>query len=110
MGLIALSDGTSRHTGTTVVGPVAGTLTAGSNSFVKVNGVLMMVEDGKMNIPSHQYIILPPAFHSHSFSPDTITDTFVTVAVKKICQVSDSYSSDATNINGDGSNSFVTIT
>jgi hypothetical protein len=110
MALIAVKDGTSTHTGSTVAGPVAGTLTEGSNSFFTIEGQEIVVEDGTMEIPSHQYQVMPPLFHSHSFSPDTIAQSFFTIEGNKIVQVGDSYSSDPTSIDGAGSNSFMVIT
>ena len=102
-------DGTSNHTGTTVVGNVSGTLTAGSNSFVSIGSVAVMVEDGNMDIPTHQYVLIPPLFHSHTFTPDTLGQGFVTIEGKKMCLLGDSYSGNATDIDSMGSNTFVDI-
>jgi len=109
MTLIAVNDGTSNHTGSTVVGPVAGTLTAGSNSFVMIEGVPVMVEDGIMEIPSHQFVVFPPQFHSHDFACDTLAQSFVMIEGNKINLLVDSYSGDATDIDNVGTNNFVEI-
>lgn len=106
---IAVEDGTSVHTGTTVVGPVPGTLSVGTNSFCFIEGTLIVVEDGKLDIPTHLYQSIPPLSHSHSFSPDTFLQSFVTVEGLKAVLVGDSYSSDPTEVDGTGSNTFVEV-
>lgn len=103
---IAVENGTSIHTGSTVVGPVAGTLTVGSNTFVKIEGKKMMVNDGTMVIPSHQYNLLPPLFHSHAYIP-TATKTYVTIEGRPVIVVGDAYVADSTQVNAASSNSFV---
>jgi hypothetical protein len=106
---IVVSDATVSHTGTTVVGAVAGTVTVGSNSFVKIEGNLIMDESGTLVVPSHEYNLVPPLFHSHSFTPNTFAQSFVTIENKKIVLLGDSYSGDLTTIDSVGSNSFVDI-
>lgn len=108
--LIAVEDGTSRHTGSTVVGPVAGTLAVGSNSFCKINGKLIMVDNGTMNIPTHKYQSSPDLYHSHSYPCNTFGQSFVKVEGRKVILLNDSYSGDATSVNGVGSNSFCGVT
>ena len=109
MALIAVEDGTSEHTGSTVVGPVAGTLTVGSNSFFTIEGKLAMVEDGTMEIPSHQYQLLPPLFHSHSYNPDTLANNYFYIEGKRVILVGDSFSGDATEVKTAGSNSIFEV-
>jgi len=112
MALVALEDGESTHTGTTLAGDIGGSLTRGSNSFVSVSGVKMMVQDGTMEIPSHWYATVPidvKLYHSHSFSPDTLSQSFVTIEGKKLVLVGDAYSSDPTAVTGAGSNNFVEV-
>jgi len=108
--LAVTNDGTSNHTGSTVVGPVAGTLTEGSNGFFTIEGVPVMVEDGIMVIPTHQYVTgPPPEYHNHNYPCDIFAQNFVTIEGNKINLLGDSYSGDATAINNAGSNSFVEI-
>lgn len=107
LGIVVCADGTSLHTGSTVVGPVAGTLTPGSNSFVTINGTLIMVENGQMVIPTHMYNLIPPLFHSHSFPP-VASQGYVTIAGTKMVLLGDA-GADGTSIDGAGSNGFVTI-
>jgi hypothetical protein len=108
---IVVDDGTSKHTGSTVVGPVAGTLTVGSDTFVTVIGHKVMVEDGTMVIPTHEYSTgPPPLYHSHNYAPNTFQQSFVKVNGKKVVLVGDNYSSDATDVETAGSNNFVTVT
>ncbi len=106
---IAIEDTESEHTGSTVVGPVAGTIIVNSNNFVKIEGQNIMVEDGTMEIPLHQYQTLPPLFHSHSFSPDTLANNYFFIEANPIVLVVDSYSSDETTIKNAGSNTFVEV-
>ena len=98
---IATEDGTSIHTGSTIVGPVAGTLSVGSNSVVTINGKKIMVEDGTMDIPSHKYAE-PDLYHSHNYSPDTFFHSVITIDSRKIVVTDDSYSGDATNVDSSG--------
>lgn len=108
---ITVEDGTSKHTGSTVVGPVAGTVTVGSDTFVTVNGKKVMVEDGIMVIPTHEYSTgPPPLYHSHNYACNTFQQLYVKVNGKKVVLVGDTYSSDATDIETQGSNTFVTVT
>ena len=107
---IVVSDGTSTHTGTVCSGAVAGTVTVGSNSFVFIEGNLVMVDDGTLEVPSH---LNPPCSPgtpaSHSFTPDTLAQSFVFVEAKKVALLGDSFSGDATSINSQGTNSFVDV-
>ena len=78
---ITINDGTSEHTGSTVVGTVAGTISVGSNNFVTIEGQKMMIEDGKMEIPTHLYNLIPPLSHSHSFSPDIMANNYFFIEI-----------------------------
>ena len=106
---VTVQDGESKHTGSTVVGDVLGTIDVGSNSFFSIGGQRIAVSDGVMVIPSHQFIIFPPAFHSHNYTPDTITNNYFYIEGKQIITVGDTYSSDATEISNAGSNAFFNI-
>lgn len=111
MTLIVDEDATTIHTGTVCTGSVAGTISVGSNAFVTINGRLVMVDDGTLDIPSH---LNPPCTPgtpaSHNFTPDTTAQSFVTVEGHAVITEGDSYSSDPTAIDDAGSNSFVSIT
>lgn len=109
MTLAVVEDGESKHSGSTVVGDVLGTVNVGSNSFFRIGGQRVVVSDGTMEIPVHQYIIFPPAYHSHSFTPDTIGNNYFYIDNKPIILVGDSYSGDATEISNAGSNAFFNI-
>lgn len=110
MTLIADEDATTIHTGTVCAGSVAGTVSVGSNSFVTINGRLVMVDDGTLDIPSH---LNPPCTPgtpgTHNFTPNVTAQTFVTVNGNPIILDGDSYSTDATAIDSAGSNSFVEV-
>lgn len=106
---IVVEDGTCIHNGTTVVGPVAGTLTTGSNTFAKINGKLIMVEDGTLEVPLHKYQNSPALFHSHSFSVNSFQQSFAKINGKRIILLGDNYSNDITTINNQGSNTFCDI-
>jgi len=110
MAKAACADGSSVHTGTTVVGPVEGSVLPGSNGFCFILGAQIMVQDGTMEIPNHQYQVTPPLFHSHSFSPTVFQQSFVTVQGLKMCLVGDSHSADPTEVDSAGSNGFVEVT
>jgi len=108
MTLVVLADGTSIHSGTVCAGPVAGTVTVGSNSFATVGGTLIMVTDGTMEIPVHNNPpCIPPNLLSHSFSPSA-SQTYVTIAGTLMSLLGDS-GAESTSIDGVGSNDFVTI-
>ena len=108
---IAVADSTSEHTGTVCAGPVAGTVTPGTNAFAKIKGQLIMVDDGTLEVPSH---LNPPCTPgtpaSHSFTPNTFQQTFAKVNGRKMVLVGDSFSGDATNMNGAGSNNIADVT
>lgn len=106
---VTLQDGTCTHTGSACSPPVAGTLTVGSNAFVSVGSTLIMVEDGTMEVPSHLPPSCIPPLETHSYSPDTFGQTFVTIEGLKMCLVGDSYSPDPTEIDSAGSNGFVEV-
>ena len=107
---IAVSDSESSHDGSVCSGTVTGTVVVGSNSFVNINGFRIMVEDGTMEIPSHNNPpCTPPNMQSHSYSPDTFGQNFVTIEGKKMVLLNDSYSGDNTWISSSGSNSFVGV-
>jgi hypothetical protein len=98
MSYAATEDAVSTHTGSTVVGPVAGTVTKGSNNILKVESKYVMVEDGTLEIPVHQYQLVPALFHSHSFTPDNFNQSIWLIEGKKVCVDGDSYTGDATSI------------
>jgi len=102
---ITVLDGVSKHTGSTVVGPVLGTVLIAQN-FCKIEGLAIMTDDDTMQIPSHLYQLIPPLSHSHSFKP-TASKVFMTIEGRPIIVKGDSYGSDATTIDSQGSNSFV---
>jgi len=110
MTLISDEDATTIHTGTVCSGSVAGTIQVGSNSFVTIEGKLVMVDDGDVLVPSH---LNPPCTpgtpSSHSFTPDTIAQSFVTVEGNAVILDGDSYLADPTVIDSPGSNSFVEV-
>jgi len=106
---IVIQDGEAEHTGSTVVGSVTGTIDVGSNSFFSIGGKLIAVSDGIMVIPSHQYVVFPPLFHSHNFTPDTLQNNYFLIENNPVLLVSDSYSADATEITDAGSNTFVEV-
>lgn len=109
MALMACSDGAANHTGSVCAGAVAGTLTAGSNTFFTIEGVKVMVEDGTMEIPTHNNPPCdPPNLQSHSYSPSPSQNYFY-IEGKRIIVVGDSYSADATDVDGAGTNTFVEI-
>lgn len=109
MTLAVVEDGQSKHSGTTVVGDVLGTVNVGSNSFFSVGGKRIAVSDGSMAIPSHQYIIFPPAFHSHLFTPNTIGNNYFYIDGKPILLVGDTYTPDPTEISNAGSNTILEV-
>jgi len=108
MTLVVVSNGTSIHSGTVCAGPVGGTLTVGSNTFVTIGGVLIMVTNGTMEIPVHNNPpCIPPNLLSHSFSPSA-SQSFVTIAGTLMSLLGDS-GAESTSIDGVGSNDFVTV-
>jgi len=110
MTLIACSDGTCSHVDTVCGGPVAGTLTAGSNVFVQINGVTVVVDDGTLVVPSHNNPpCVPSNIQSHNFTLNSFAQSFVTVNGLKIAVDGDSYTGDITFIDNVGSNSFVQV-
>lgn len=109
MALIVDEDGTSIHTGTTIVGPVAGTVNAVTNSFVSINGKSIFVDGDTMEIPSHKFASSPDQFHAHSFIPTVFAQSLITIEGKKVALVGDNYPADATAIDTPGGNTFVTV-
>ena len=109
MVLVTCNDGNTTHTGSTVVGPVTGTIDEGSNIFVTINGILVSIEDAIMTIPTHQYITIPPAFHAHSFVCNEFQQSYVTIEGNKIILLDDAYIIDMTSVTNIGSNTFVNI-
>jgi len=111
MVLVATDQGTSTHSGSVCAGVVAGTLDAGSNTFVSIESELVMVDDGTMEIPSH---LNPPCTPgtplAHSYSPDTLAQGSVTVDGEAMVLIGDSFSGDATEVDGAGINTFVQVT
>jgi len=106
---ITVEDAISKHVGTTTVGDVFGTVNITSQNFVKIEGKKVMTETDTMEIPSHQFQVFPPLFHSHSFTPNTFAQNFVKIEGKKIVLLNDSFSGDATSISNQGGNNFVNI-
>jgi len=106
---MVLENGEAEHTGSTVVGAVSGTIDVGSNSFFSIGGTRVAVSDGIMVIPSHQYVVFPPLFHSHNFTPDTLQNNYFLIEGKPILLLGDKYSPDATEIVDVGSNNFVEV-
>jgi len=109
MNEMVVSNGVSTHTGSTVVGAVAGTISVGANTFFTIEGNLVMVSNGTMNIPSHKYQNVPALFHSHSFSPNVLQNNYFLIEGVPIVLIGDNYAPDATNISNQGSNNFVRI-
>ena len=107
---MVIEDGTCNHSGTVCSGSVAGTVSVGSNSFVTIEGKLVMVDDGNLIVPTH---LNPPCSPgtpgSHSFTPDTTAQSFVTVEGNAVILDGDSYQADPTVIDSPGSNSFVEV-
>ena len=107
---IVISDGQCLHSGTVCTGNVSGTITVGTNIFVTIENKLIMIENGTLEVPTHLNPPCTPGIpQSHSFTPNTFNQSFVTIEGKKICTLGDSYSGDATEIDNQGSNSFVDI-
>jgi hypothetical protein len=107
---IVVEDATCIHTGTVCSGSVAGTISVGSNGFVRTETRLVMVDDGTLIIPSHlNPPCTPGTLASHNFTPDTLAQSFVTVEGHAVVLEGDSYSSDPTTIDSAGSNSFVEV-
>lgn len=107
---IVVENGTCSHTGTVCSGSVAGTITVGSNNFVYTEGQLDMVEDGTLEVPTHNNPpCIPPNMQSHSFIPNNIQNTFVFIESNLVCVIGDYYTSDTTTIDNQGNNSFVDI-
>ena len=109
MALVADENATTTHTGTTVVGPVGGTVDVGSNNFVSIESELVMVDDGTLEVPSHQYASSPDLFHSHSFVPDAVQQSYFLIEGRPVILKGDSYNADPTEIDSAGSNTFVTV-
>jgi len=109
MAIITCKDGTVDHFGTTYPSGthVSGTLIQGSNAFCKINGVEIVVEDGTLVVPLHNYT--PTNTHSHVFTPNTFFNSYFFIEGKKIVCIGDSYSSDITTVNSGGSNIFFDI-
>lgn len=107
---IVVDDATCIHTGTVCSGSVAGTVSVGSNAFVEIEGRLVMVDDGTLDIPSH---LNPPCSPgtpgSHTFTPNTLAQSFVTVEGNIVVLDGDSYTPDPTAIDSPGSNGFVEV-
>jgi hypothetical protein len=106
--LIAVNGAGAEHTGSTIVGPVSGSVIAGANdSFITISGVVVCTEEATMEIPSHMFA--PFLYHSHSYNTNTFPHDFVTVEGRKIATVGSSYADDQTDIISAGTNDFVTI-
>lgn len=107
---VVISDGQTSHTGSTVVGAVAGSISNTGNTLFRIEGKLIMVEGDTMEIPTHKYDFgPPPLFHSHSFAPNTLQNNHFYIENKLVVLVGDKYSSDPTEIVGAGSNTFVEV-
>lgn len=107
---IAIQDSDSLHSGTTCSGDILGTITVGSNSFFKINGKFIMVDNGTLEVPTHANPpCISPVIESHSYTPNVIQQSVFKINGKRICLVGDNYSSDATEISSSGSNNFVNI-
>lgn len=109
MALVATENGTCEHTGSTCVGPVAGTL-VGGQSFVTIEGSLVMVEAGTMEVPVHGN---PPCFPvpilaSHSYNPDTLQQNYFYIEGSLVVLQGDTYNGDATEVD-DAGQSFVSV-
>lgn len=110
MALMACEDGTCTHTGTVCAGPVPGTLTAGSNPLFRIEGVKVMVDDGTMDVPTHNNPpCVPPNLQSHSYEPDTLANSYFYIEGKLAVLLGDSFSGDATAVDDAGTNGFVTV-
>jgi len=107
--LVIVADGTSEHTGSTIDGPISGTLTVGSNSFFSIGGQLVMVDDGTMEILSHRFASSPDQFHDHSFIPDSLQQNYFLIEGRPVILEGDIYGSDATEVNSAGSNTFFEV-
>lgn len=109
MVLVAIEDGTSNHTGSVCIGAEAGTLLVGSNNFFTIEGKLIMVDDGTMEIPIH---LNPPCApgtpDSHSYSPDVLQNNYFFIEGNPVILVGDNYSPDATEVDSAGQ-SFVSV-
>ncbi len=106
---VVVEDAISEHTGSTVVGAVSGSISVGSNNFFSIGWKLVMVEDGTIDIPDHQYQLDPPLYHSHNYQPDTLKNNYFFIEGKKIVLVGDKYSQDESEIKTAGSNDFVEV-
>lgn len=111
MTLIVDEDATCNHTGTVCAGAVAGTVLVGTNGFFTIEGKEIMVDDGTLEVPTHNNPpCTPPNNLSHSFPVDTLAQSFFTIEGKKVVLLGDSSSGDATDIDSQGSNSFMSVT
>jgi len=112
MPLIADAQAISEHTGSTLQGPVQGTVDIQNQDFVFVENNLIMSDGDEMVIPSHWYANTPPPtlplFHSHRY-PATPEQVFVFIEDKLINMVDDAYAPDYTFIKSAGNNNFVFI-
>jgi hypothetical protein len=70
----------------------------------------MMVENGTFEMPVHNNPpCVPPNMQSHSYTPDTFAQSYVTINSLRVVLVSDSYSSDTTDADFAGTNTFVEV-
>ena len=69
-----------------------------------------MVDDGTMEVPSHNNPPCVPAnIQSHSYTPDTLQNSYFYIEGRLVILVGDSYSGDATAVDGAGTNTFLTV-
>jgi hypothetical protein len=110
MSLIVVEDGTCNHTGSICGGSVSGTLSVGSNDFFKINGKLVMVEDGELLVPEHNNPpCIPPNLNAHAFIANNLFNNYFYINNKLIILVGDEYSTDATEVDNAGSNDFFEV-
>ena len=70
-----------------------------------------MDDTGTMEVPLHNNPPCVPAnIQSHSYTPDTLANSYFYIEGKLVVLVGDSFSGDATAVDGAGTNSFVTVT
>jgi len=97
-----------RHTGSICSGYKVATHDTGINTFVFIEGNLIMVEGSAIDVASHSPITCS-GLESHSFSMNDLAQDFIFVEDKKIGLVGDGYSPDATGSINAGGNTFVEI-
>ena len=95
--LIAINSSHTTHTGSTIVGPIEGTVVSDPlDAFATLNGIPIATSSAIMDIPSHQ--VLPLVFHSHQYNPTSIPQTFAFINNKPIAVIGSSYPDDETVI------------